>query len=79
MNNMEKMTKGTINDIVMPNETRPMRYKISVFANLIETKKEIYLSKRDFYAEANDDLNMRYYEAKADACRELLYTISLMF
>ena len=76
---MEKMTNGTINDIVMPNETRPMRYKISVLANLIETKKEIYLSKRDFYAEANDDINMRYYDAKVDACQELLYTISLMF
>lgn len=55
------------------------RYNISVFTNLIATKKEIYLSKRDFYAEANDDLNMRYYDAKAEACQELLYTISLMF
>jgi len=79
MNDMEKMTKDTINDIVMPNETKPTRYNVSVFANLIETKKEIYLSKRDFYAEANDDISMRYYDAKADACQELLYTISLMF
>ena len=73
---------GVVNDIVMPNATKPTkptRYNISVFANLIETKKEIYLSKRDFYAEANDDINMRYYDAKADACQELLYTISLMF
>lgn len=58
---------------------KPMKYNVAVFTNLIETKKEIYLSKRDFYAEANDDLNMRYYNAKADACQELLYTISLMF
>ena len=73
---------GVVNDIVMPNATKPTkptRYNISVFANLIETKKEIYLSKRDFYAEANDDISMRYYDAKADACQELLYTISLMF
>ena len=66
----------------MPNATKPTkptRYNISVFTNLIATKKEIYLSKRDFYAEANDDINMRYYDAKADACQELLHTISLMF
>ena len=56
-----------------------MKYNVSVFANLISTKKEIYSSKRDFYAEANDDLNMRYYDAKVDACQELLYTISKMF
>lgn len=58
---------------------KPMKYNVSVFTNLIVTKKEMYLSKRDFYAEANDDLNMRYYEAKANACGDLLYTISLMF
>ena len=58
---------------------KPMKYNVSVFTNLIATKKEIYLSKRDFYAEANDDINMRYYDAKADACQELLHTISLMF
>ena len=58
---------------------KPTRYNISVFTNLIATKKEIYLSKRDFYAEANDDINMRYYEVKADACQELLYTINTMF
>jgi hypothetical protein len=56
-----------------------MKYNVSVFTNLIATKQEIYASKRDFYAEANDDLNMRYYGAKADACRELLYTMSKMF
>ena len=72
-----------VNDIIQATETpkvpKLMRYNISVFANLIETKKEIYLSRRDSYAEANDDLNMRYYDAKADACQELLYTINSMF
>ena len=63
----------------MPKMTKLTRYNVSVFTNLIETKKEIYLSKRDFYAEANDDLNVRYYDAKAEACRELLHTISIMF
>ena len=63
----------------MPHATKPTRYNVSVFANLITTKKEIYLSKRDFYAEANDDISVRYYEAKAEACKELLHTISLMF
>lgn len=56
-----------------------MKYNVAVFTNLIETKKEIYLSKRDYYAEEDDFLNMRYYEAKADACRELLHTISKTF
>ena len=72
-----------VNDIIQATETpkvpKLMRYNISVFTNLIETKKEIYLSRRDSYAEANDDLNMRYYDAKADACQELLYTINSMF
>ena len=63
----------------MPKMTKLTRYNVSVFTNLIETKKEIYLSKRDVYAEANDDLNVRYYDAKAEACRELLHTISIMF
>ena len=76
---MNDMVNDTIDDIVMPNATKPTRYNISVFTNLIATKKEIYLSKRDFYAEANDGISMRYYDAKADACQELLYTISLMF
>lgn len=58
---------------------KPMKYDVAVFTNLIKTKKEIYLSKRDYYAEEDDFLNMRYYEAKADACRELLYTINEMF
>ena len=58
---------------------KPMKYNVSVFTNLIATKKEIYLSKRDFYAETNNDINMRYYDAKAEACQELLYTISKMF
>ena len=73
---------GVANDVnytVMPKMTKLTRYNISVFTNLIETKKEIYLSKRDFYAEANDDPNVRYYDAKAEACRELLHTISIMF
>ena len=65
-----------LKDMMTP---KPMKYNVSVFTNLISTKQEIYLSKRDFYAEANDDLNMRYYDAKADACRELLYTMSKMF
>lgn len=56
-----------------------MKYDVAVFTNLIKTKKEIYLSKRDYYAEEEDSLNMRYYEAKADACSELLYTINEMF
>lgn len=56
-----------------------MKYNVAVFTNMIETKKEIYLSKRDYYAEEDDFLNMRYYEAKADACRELLRTISETF
>lgn len=59
--------------------SKPMKYNVAVFTNLIKTKKEIYLSKRDYYAEEEDFLNMRYYDAKADACNELLYTISLMF
>lgn len=58
---------------------QPMKYNVSVFINLIAMKKEAYLSKRDFYAKANDDLNMRYYDAKADACRELLYNIEKIF
>ena len=63
----------------MPKMPKLTRYNVSVFTNLIETKKEIYLSKRDFYAEANDDLNVNYYDAKAEACRELLHTINTMF
>ena len=66
----------TLKDMMAP---KTMKYNVSVFTNLIATKQEIYASKRDFYAEANDDLNMRYYDAKADACRELLYTMSKMF
>lgn len=58
---------------------KPMKYNVAVFTNLIKTKKEIYLSKRDYYAEEEDFLNMRHYEAKADACSELLYTINEMF
>ena len=58
---------------------KPMKYDVAVFTNLIKTKKEIYLSKRDYYAEEEDSINMRYYEAKADACNELLYTINEMF
>lgn len=58
---------------------KPMKYDVAVFTNLIKTKKEIYLSKRDYYAKEEDSLNMRYYEAKADACSELLYTINEMF
>ena len=65
-----------IRDTVMP---KPMKYDVAVFTNLIRTKKEIYLSKRDYYAEEEDSLNMRYYGAKADACSELLYTINEMF
>ena len=79
MNDMEKKINDTIDDIVMPNATKSTRYNISVFTNLIATKKEIYLSNRDFYAEENDDINVRYYEAKAQACRELLHTINTMF
>ena len=60
-------------------EMKPTKYNVSVFTNLIATKKEMYLSKRDFYAEANDDINMRYYEAKAEACRELMCTINALF
>lgn len=60
-------------------QQKPMKYNVAVFTNMIETKKEIYLSKRDYYAEEDDFLNMRYYEAKADACRELLRTISETF
>ena len=58
---------------------KPMKYDVAVFTNLIKTKKEIYLSKRDYYAEEEDFLNMKYYDAKADACSELLYTINEMF
>ena len=58
---------------------KPMKYNVAVFTNLIKTKKEIYLSKRDYYAEEEDSINMRYYGAKADACNELLYTINEMF
>ena len=76
---MNDMVNDTIQDIETPKVPKLMRYNVSVFANLIETKKEIYLSRRDSYAEANDDLNMRYYDAKAEACRELLHTISIMF
>lgn len=60
-------------------QQKPMKYNVAVFTNMIETKKEIYLSKRDYYVEENDFLNMRYYEAKADACMELLRTISETF
>ena len=79
MRDIENKMNDTIDDIVVQNATKPTRYNISVFTNLITTKKEIYLSKRDFYAEANDDISVRYYNAKAEACQELLYTISLMF
>ena len=72
-------TAENVRYTVMSKITKVTRYNVSVFTNLIETKKEIYLSKRDFYAEANDDISMRYYDAKAEACKELLYTISLMF
>lgn len=72
MNDMVKSIKGTIMQ-------KPMKYDVAVFTNLIKTKKEIYLSKRDYYAEEEDSINMRYYGAKADACNELLYTINEMF
>ena len=72
MNDMDKKRR----DAGIPKLTR---YNVSVFTNLIATKKEIYLSKRDFYAETNNDMNMRYYDAKAEACQELLYTINTMF
>ena len=68
-----------VNDIGYIEVPKPTKYKVVAFTNMIEATKEIYLSKRDFYAEANDDLNMRYYEAKADACRELIYTINTLF
>ncbi len=76
---MNDTVNDTIRAIETPKVPKLIRYNISVFANLIETKKEIYLSRRDSYAEANDDINMRYYDAKADACQELLYTINSMF
>lgn len=52
-----------------------MKYSPSVFANIIEAELNIYQDKRDYYAQLNDDVNMRYYEAKSDACRELLRLI----
>ena len=70
---------GLVNDTGYIEVPKPTKYNVSVFTNLIATKKEIYLSKRDFYAETNNDINMRYYDAKAEACQELLYTISKMF
>lgn len=54
---------------------KPMKYNAAVFINMVTAQKEIYLSKRDYYAEENDYVNMRYYDAQADACRELLHTI----
>ena len=68
-----------VNDTGYIEVPKPTKYKVVAFTNLIAATKEIYLSKRDFYAEANDDINMRYYEAKADACRELMYTINTLF
>lgn len=52
-----------------------LKYSPSVFTNLIEAELNIYQDKRDYYAQMNDDVNMRYYEAKSDACRELLRLI----
>ena len=52
-----------------------MKYSPSVFTNIIEAELRIYQDKRDYYAQIHDDINMRYYEAKSDACRELLRLI----
>ena len=70
---------GVANGMGYTEVPKPTKYKVVAFTNMIEATKEIYLSQRDFYAEANDDISVRYYEAKAEACQELLYTISLMF
>lgn len=58
---------------------KPLKFSPSVFINIISAQREIYLDKRDYYAESHDDINMRYYEHKADACRELLRIITENF
>lgn len=60
-------------------QNKPVKYSPSVFINLISAEREVYLDKRDYYASNNDDVNMRYYEHKADACRELLRLITEKF
>lgn len=60
-------------------QKKPVKYSPSVFINLISAEREVYLDKRDYYASNHDDVNMRYYEHKADACRELLRLITEKF
>lgn len=60
-------------------QNKPIKYNPSVFINLISAEREVYLDKRDYYASNHDDVNMSYYEHKADACRELLRLITEKF
>lgn len=56
-----------------------MKYNPSVFRCLIESEMNIYKDKRDYYAANEDNVNMVYFGAKADACAELLRILTEKF
>ena len=70
---------NTIDKVYTTALAKPLKFSPSVFINIISAQREIYLDKRDHYADIHDDINMRYYEHKADACRELLRIITENF